>query len=178
MDQSLQQGLAIQTQSIEEELSSPVAICVMVRRRCHRINLGLLQYMCTHNACSVCCTVSALVCVCFRLSDLALVSSPGMLFFYFHTPPLFFLVSGELGTKKQTLKPILLFAILASPPAPIYFLRLFLTLPLNSHSFSSLFLLFLFLSSMSPLLYPQPFIPSASQLKFISAPVTSVCLHN
>lgn len=49
MDQSLQQGLATQTQSIEEELSSPVAICVMMRRRCYHINLGpcgLLQYVC------------------------------------------------------------------------------------------------------------------------------------
>lgn len=42
MDQSLQQGLATQTESIEEELSSLVAICVMmVRRSCHQINLGL-----------------------------------------------------------------------------------------------------------------------------------------
>lgn len=50
MDQSLQQGLATQTESIEEELSSPVAICVMMMRGgCHQINLGLygqlLQYV-------------------------------------------------------------------------------------------------------------------------------------
>lgn len=48
-DQSLQQGLATQTQSIEEVLSSPVAICVMMRRRCRHINLGSrgpLQYVC------------------------------------------------------------------------------------------------------------------------------------
>lgn len=51
MDQSLQQGLATQTESIEEELSSLVAICVMMMRgSCHQINLGLcgqlLQYVC------------------------------------------------------------------------------------------------------------------------------------
>lgn len=71
----------------------------------HRINLGLcglLYYVCTHNV----------QCVCvFRLGDLVLASSPdklkdasGMLFFYTHTPLIvFFLVSGETGTKNRPL---------------------------------------------------------------------------
>lgn len=59
MDQSLQQGPAMQTQSIEEELSSPMAICVMIKRVCCYINLGpgrLPQNMCmcAHVCRSVC----------------------------------------------------------------------------------------------------------------------------
>lgn len=60
MDQSLQKGLVTQTESTEEELSSPMAICVMIMRS----SATKLTWDCMDNCCSMCATAYAWVCVC------------------------------------------------------------------------------------------------------------------
>lgn len=136
MDQSLQQGPKIQTRSTEEELSSLTAICVMIKRRCFYINLGLcvpLQHVCLfvdqcalHRLCQFCVDVQVRW-PCFPASRFPLLthrmSRLKPVFLEYPSSSislhLFFpLVIGESGTKVKC-KPILPFAILPSPPTSI-----------------------------------------------------------
>lgn len=135
MDQSLQQGPKMQTQSTEEELSSLTAICVMIKRRCFYINLGLrvpLQHVCLFVDQCAGCVSCAWMCgsgddvflplrfLCW-LTEWAAWSQfswniplhPSL-----SSPCFFLLVIGESGTKLKC-KPILPFATLPCPPTSI-----------------------------------------------------------
>lgn len=174
MDQSLQQGPKMRTQSTEEELSSLMAICVMITRWCFYINLGLcvlLQYVCLQigmrcagrvRSVSMCRSGDNVFLPRFpllthRMSCLKPVSlehpssSISLLSLFF------FLVIGESGTK---LKPILPFAILPSPPTsiqilfslqtafilpPFFFFLSFLNIPLPFYLFYTDIFFFTFL---------------------------------